>query len=396
MGCGASKTAPAPEDLDVGFGAKKPVKRYSETEEIKAQTYSAQSGGRFDSRKSSNSNITVSKSKRRKTQTLRRAAVSTETSDQRLGSFEELRMVPKSEDVTTKLMGALRAHPLFEHLAVALLSRCIEAMVEHTHANSDTVITQGDAGDHFYLVYSGSYEAFMPPGAASKSPAARRTSSDGVDELVVNEKGETILQVFGVGDGFGELALLYNSPRACSVRATSADAAVYALDRAAFRQLVMHHNSGLKVGLEKYLRSVPLLSSLEDDEAFASLADCMTAVDYADGEYIVEIGHAADTLFLVLSGEVVCHRKGGDDELLRLQVTPRTGAPPHAGTPPGPHHRSDLHAVRPRHPVTTPVPRPSTARRRVSSSARVASARRRATGNASPTWWPSAMCAWAA
>ena len=49
----------------------------------------------------------------------------------------------------------------------------------------------------------------------------------------------------------------------------------------------------------------------------------MEAIDFADGEYIVELGDEADCLFLVLSGEVVCHREGADGggegkELLRL------------------------------------------------------------------------------
>ena len=37
------------------------------------------------------------------------------------------------------------------------------------------------------------------------------------------------------------------------------------------------------------------------------------------GEYIVEIGDAAECLFLVLADEVVCHRSGGDEELMRLK-----------------------------------------------------------------------------
>ena len=45
----------------------------------------------------------------------------------------------------------------------------------------------------------------------------------------------------------------------------------------------------------------------------------MNPIDYQDGEYIVEVGGTADTLFLLLSGEVVCHRDGGGKELLRLQ-----------------------------------------------------------------------------
>ena len=70
----------------------------------------------------------------------------------------------------------------------------------------------------------------------------------------MNERGEKILQVYNPGEGFGELALLYNSPRAASVRMISpsdgSTGMVYALGRAAFRQLVLEHNTKTKHGLE--------------------------------------------------------------------------------------------------------------------------------------------------
>lgn len=51
-----------------------------------------------------------------------------------------------------------------------------------------------------------------------------------------------MLQALATDDGFGELALLYHSPRACSVRAV-VDGVLYALDRPAF-----HHSSWRTTG----------------------------------------------------------------------------------------------------------------------------------------------------
>ena len=103
------------------------------------------------------------------------------------------------------------------------------------------------------------------------------------------------------------------------MRATSDGAIVYGLGRIAFRQLVMNHQQGVKHGLEKYLATVPLLRDLSPVD-IASLADITKTEDVKDGEYIVEIGEAADCLFLVLDGEVVCHRDGGEQEMMRLQA----------------------------------------------------------------------------
>ena len=65
---------------------------------------------------------------RRKTQTVRRAAVSNEDSGKMAAGgsaegVESLKLTPKPADVTEKLLAALQAHPLFEHLAAELMHR---------------------------------------------------------------------------------------------------------------------------------------------------------------------------------------------------------------------------------------------------------------------------------
>ena len=219
-------------------------------------------------------------------------------------------MFPKTAEVTQQLMKAMMAHPLFEHLSDTLLQQCISAMNEKAFDAGNEVIREGDAGHEFYVSFSGSFEAYR--GAES----SRGSSSSGLFTSKGEDSGELLLQRYDHGEIFGELALLYNAPRACSVRATT-DATAYALDRVSFRQLVMQHNSGLKHGLETYLRTVPILADLHEDE-ISRLADVINLSEFEDGEYIVEVGAKADTLYLILSGEVVCHRDGGEKELLRL------------------------------------------------------------------------------
>ena len=332
MGCGASTQGPP----SAGDG-KNPV--YTSNDGAVKPSKGDGAAASLDSDSFNDGTSKDDKKARRKTQTPRRVAVSTETSDSAgaPASEGELTLVPKSDEVAAQLMRALKAHPLFEHLAGALLTLVVQAMEERVCADGEQIITEGDAGDHFYLVFGGSFEAYTKRTnveggryAVSSSPRGVNGASGGADDgdedappqqaspFPVNAAGETILQTFGVDDGFGELALLYNSPRACSVRATSAAATVYALDRLAFRKLVMQHNSGVKHGLEKHLSTVPLLADLDSAER-SRLADIIETEEYADGEYIVQIGEAADCLYLILSGEVVCHHEAGGKELSRLR-----------------------------------------------------------------------------
>lgn len=258
MGCGASSSV-APVELSA---ARPPSSSNDESSDALQGSVSSQ---------------------RRRTLTRRRPAISTETTSRLLdkrGSGAEVPALEKPEEVTTQLNKAMVGHPLFEHLSGKLLDRCIASMTEHKFNAGDLVIKHGDAGDQCYVVHSGAFEAFA-------------------------EADRKKLEEFSAGGVFGELALLYNSPRACSVRATQDASTAYALDRDAFRLLVMMHTSGLKHGLQRYLASVPMLRDLEESQ-LASLADVMSCYDVVDGEYIVELGDTAECLFLVLSGEGAC------------------------------------------------------------------------------------------
>ena len=224
--------------------------------------------------------------------TVRRQAVSTEV----VAAMEDAEsaqtaVVPKEPEILAALIKNIAAHPLFEFVSEPLRVKVAERMHAVEGAEGVDVIVQGDPGDNFYVVYDGEYEAY---------------SKDGSEALVQYKAGE----------GFGELALLYNSPRAVSVRCTQ-KGTLYALGRIAFRKQVMEHNSGVKMGLERFLTNVPDLQGLEESQ-ISKIANVMEARDFADGEYIVSKNDDADSLYLILSGEVVCHSEGGDEEMLRL------------------------------------------------------------------------------
>ena len=81
------------------------------------------------------------------------------------------------------------------------------------------VIQQGDVGDFFYVVEEGGFEFYIRKG-------------QGVQGL-----GDSVGTV-GPGGSFGELALMYNAPRAASVVSNMAGI-LWALDRITFRRILM-------------------------------------------------------------------------------------------------------------------------------------------------------------
>ena len=202
-------------------------------------------------------------------------------------AFQALRKSEvKSAERLEEIKSFLRQHELFKEWENPLLEKIAQAMREQVVREGDTIITQGDEGDNFYLLVEGNCAAYV---------------------------GETCSQSYSTGDAFGELALLYDTPRAATVRCTSRAALLYSLGRINFRNLISSALLERKIGLERQLLQVPMLKGLSP-ESVSQLVAALETLDYAQGEYIVEMGTTADALYLILSGEVACHQ-GGDSEL---------------------------------------------------------------------------------
>ena len=87
------------------------------------------------------------------------------------------------------------------------------------HGAGETLFRQGDAGEFFYVVLSGSVDVFI------RDPGGR----------------EHLVATLFNGDSFGELALLYNSPRAATVMCTQAGT-VWTIDRSVFNMITVASN----------------------------------------------------------------------------------------------------------------------------------------------------------
>jgi len=89
-------------------------------------------------------------------------------------------------------------------------------MEEKKAQPGEIIIEQGDDGDNLYILESGELECF------------RREFP---------EKEAVLLKTYVPGEAFGELALLYNAPRAATIKAKT-EAVLWCLDRATFNHIV--------------------------------------------------------------------------------------------------------------------------------------------------------------
>ncbi|XP_042672077.1 cAMP-dependent protein kinase type II-beta regulatory subunit isoform X1 [Centrocercus urophasianus] len=197
---------------------------------------------------------------------------------------------PKTDDQRNRLQEACKDILLFKNLDPEQMSQVLDAMFEKLVEGGEHVIDQGDDGDNFYVIDRGTYDIYV--------------KCDGVGRCV---------GTYDNRGSFGELALMYNTPRAATIIATS-PGAIWGLDRVTFRRIIVKNNAKKRRMYENFIESLPFLKSLEVSERL-KVVDVIGTKVYKDGEQIIAQGDMADSFFIVESGEVriIMTRKGKPD-----------------------------------------------------------------------------------
>jgi cAMP-dependent protein kinase regulator len=196
---------------------------------------------------------------------------------------------PKTDEQKARLTAALLKSFMFAALQAEELEKVIKAFVAFPAEADQVVITQGAEVN-------------------STEPA-----------LFVLEEGEADVYKTGVeapvftytkqGQSFGELALLYNAPRAATVKAKTA-CQLWAIDRNTFNYLVKDAARQSKDRRVKFLKDVPLLGSLEGEEV-SKLADALEVLNVETGKEVIKEGDEGKDFYIVEMGTLVA-KKGGE------------------------------------------------------------------------------------
>ena len=204
---------------------------------------------------------------------------------------------PKTDEQKKRLAEAVKHILIFRSLDAVQMQEVLDAMFERKVAKSEYVIKQGEDGDNFYVIESGKYKVFMQGQGEAAPRAVGGYDSSG---------------------SFGELALMYNMPRAATVQAET-DGSLWAMDRLTFRKIVLKNAFKKRQMYETLLDQVPMLKTLENYERM-NLADALVPRSFNDGQTIIRQGDAADGMYFVEEGTVRIVRtdnSGKEKELTR-------------------------------------------------------------------------------
>jgi cAMP-dependent protein kinase regulator len=125
-------------------------------------------------------------------------------------------IIQKNEEQQNRIMNKVSKSFMFNALDEVEINTVILAFAERRFKQGETVINQGEQGDVLYLIESGTLDCY---------------------KTFDKDEGPKHLKIYEPGEAFGELALLYNAPRAATIIAKE-DCILWALDRQTFNHIV--------------------------------------------------------------------------------------------------------------------------------------------------------------
>lgn len=198
----------------------------------------------------------------------------------------------KEKDRCTRrlILNAVRFNVLFMNLDLAHQHMVVDEMYRITVAKGTDIITQGDLGDNLYVVHSGTFHVFV--------------------------KGVGMVAKRSNGTCFGELALMYGSPRAATVTAME-DSIVWVVDRYTFRRVVTGLTKNKFNEHVQFLTKVDLLSPLANYER-EKIAEALEEVVFEENQWVVKQGEEGDCIYLVAQGELSITKSEGGGEAVEV------------------------------------------------------------------------------
>jgi len=206
----------------------------------------------------------------------------------------EVPRYPKSDGAVQFIDNSLVDNFIFASLSGKERRLLIDAMVMDTVPAGTVIIKQGETGDFFYVVDEG-HVSFAVDG---------------------NHVGAC-----GRGGSFGELALLYNCPRAATCLANTT-CRLWKVDQKTFRYMLANNNASQQKDIHDVLRKVPFLSELGESD-LGRISDALTSVTFPEGERLINKGDVGEVFYILREGKVKVHDIGfGDSQYVDQIIGP--------------------------------------------------------------------------
>eukprot|EP00924_Labyrinthula_sp_SR-Ha-C_P014041 maker-scaffold_56-snap-gene-0.0-mRNA-1 protein AED:0.13 eAED:0.13 QI:84/1/0.66/1/1/1/3/69/408 len=182
----------------------------------------------------------------------------------------------KSPQEEQELRKILSSNLLCSHLHPDDLQKIINACEKQEFEPDMEIIKEGDEkAEHYFIIENGTAVVF---------------------------KGEKQVCEYKDGDAFGELALMYNAPRAATVKSTS-KLNCWKLGQKLFKTILMGSAMKRREKCYEFLAQVPIFAELADIEK-KTLVEALKEKVLKQDEIICKQGEAGNDFFIISKGSV--------------------------------------------------------------------------------------------
>lgn len=201
---------------------------------------------------------------------------------------------PKSDQDKALIEAALKDNFVFAHVSSKLMPGLIAAFEPVMIQKGKEIIKEGDVGDYFYVIGSG-VVAFE------------------VDGKHVGDARP--------GQTFGELALLYQAPRAATCMAKSM-CGLFRLDQETFRRILAQQVEDANRKVIEILKQVPYFKDL-DDEYLHKIVNHLKITRFNEGDILLKKGDVVTKFAIVKEGRLKATEiEAGGSEYKELEFGP--------------------------------------------------------------------------
>eukprot|EP00746_Dinoflagellata_sp_MGD_P164050 gnl/MRDRNA2_/MRDRNA2_92467_c0_seq1.p1 gnl/MRDRNA2_/MRDRNA2_92467_c0~~gnl/MRDRNA2_/MRDRNA2_92467_c0_seq1.p1 ORF type:complete len:344 (-),score=104.20 gnl/MRDRNA2_/MRDRNA2_92467_c0_seq1:59-1090(-) len=201
-------------------------------------------------------------------------------------------VIPKTPEQEQRIRQAISGGFMFQALDEKDLQVVISAFKEEKLAAGKEVITQYDEdADRLYLIEKGDLKVYKKESKTASHPGKH----------VFTYKGSGV---------FGELAMLYNCPRAATIIAEG-EVVVWTIDRETFTHLVKDAAARKRELHKSFLESVELLKPLDEQER-SVICDALKVTRVKAGDTIIKQGDAGDAFYILEEGSAVAKKDGAE------------------------------------------------------------------------------------
>jgi cAMP-dependent protein kinase regulator len=192
-------------------------------------------------------------------------------------SVQDITFVETNKSDKRMIRKSVKKNSFFDRMDSDELDQFVNSFENIEVAKGTKIVTQGDAGDFFYIV--------------------------GQDSIVTFELDGVKIGEVEDGASFGELALVYSCPRAATAVAISSPTDLFRVDRNTLSSHLRQQIKSKKGEKIRLLEEVDFLSEMSEFDRI-SLARAMTPYIFQPGNVIVKKGDDGDAFHIVLDGRL--------------------------------------------------------------------------------------------